>query len=89
MTSHSVLIIDQSGSMRTADVPGHHSRSRAVYYTIANEMISKPLLANLISFTDMITVIEMSTNSKVIIYMEPVTWELYNKIVKLVEKPIH
>jgi hypothetical protein len=74
--------------MKKSDVPGHRTRSRAVYYTIAMEMISKPLHQNLNSFTDVITIIEMRGDSKVIILMEPITWNLYNKIVQLADKPI-
>ena len=44
----------------------------------------------LISYTDLMTFIEMRTKSHVNsdIDHEPVTWELYNKVVDLVENPL-
>ena len=89
-TSHTVLIIDQSGSMNEADVIGHRSRSEAAYYTIANNLIAEPLMNEQQSYTDLMTVIEMRTYSHVNpdIDHEPVTWELYNKVVDLVQNPL-
>ena len=85
ITSHTLLVIDQSTSMNEADVHGHRSRSRGAYYAIANEMIATPLLSGQVSFTDVVTVIEMRTEAAINtqIYMEPVSWTLYNKIVDL------
>ena len=54
-----VLIVDQSGSMKKSDVMGHRSRSRGVFYTIASEMIATPLLHNMLSFNDTLSLIEM------------------------------
>lgn len=53
-------------------------------------MIAEPLMNELISFTDLITIIEMRTKSHVNpnVDKEPVTWELYNKVVDLVENPL-
>ena len=43
ITRHTVLVVDQSGSMRNGDTMGHRSRSSCVFYMIANEIISIPL----------------------------------------------
>jgi hypothetical protein len=85
ITSHTIFIIDQSTSMNNSDIMGHRSRSRGVFYTIANEMIAKPLLKDILSYTDVVTLIEMRTESNVHsgLYMEPVTWDLHNKFVRL------
>ena len=83
ITSHTVLVVDQSGSMKKADVPGHRTRSRAVFYSIANEVVAAPLLANLVSFTDVVTLIEMRETANVLIDQEPMTWLLFNKFVDL------
>ncbi|KAJ1443761.1 kinase-like domain-containing protein [Ochromonadaceae sp. CCMP2298] len=88
VTSHAVLVVDQSGSMKNGDVVGHRSRSRGAYYTIANEMIAQPLLRDQISFTDVVTVIEMRDGAVVTIDKEPITWELHNKIVDLANEPL-
>jgi len=87
-TSHTVLIIDQRGSMKKADVPNHRSRSRAVYYTLANDMVLVPLRNNILSYTDVVTIIEMRDDAHVICYMEPVSIYLYNKLVDLTLKDI-
>ncbi|KAJ1430264.1 hypothetical protein B484DRAFT_463090 [Ochromonadaceae sp. CCMP2298] len=88
VTSHAVLVVDQSGSMRNSDVTGHRFRSRGAYYTIANEMIAQPLLRDQNSFTDVVTVIEMRDGAVVTIDKEPITWELHNKIVDLANEPL-
>ena len=71
--------------MKKADVPGHRTRSRAVFYSIANEVVAAPLVANLVSFTDVVTLIEMRENAtvNVLIDQEPMTWLLFNKFVDL------
>lgn len=85
VTSHTILLIDQSTSMNKSDAIGHRSRSRCVFYSVANEMIASYLLQDKMSFTDVCTMIEMRTDSEVChdIFMEPVTWELHNKFVQL------
>ena len=87
-TSHTVLIIDQSGSMKESDVMGHRSRSRAAYYTIANEMIASPLLKDQLPFTDVVSIVEMRDEAVVTISKEPIAWELHNKIVELADEPL-
>lgn len=89
-TSHTVIVVDQSSSMNYADIFGHRSRSRGAYYTIANIMVAEPLMNNLYSYTDLVTVIEMRTDAHVNpqINMEPITWDLYNKLVDLVNNPL-
>jgi hypothetical protein len=84
-TSHTVLIVDQSGSMKNSDVMGHRSRSRGAYYTIANEMIAQPLINHQISFTDVVSIVEMRDEAVVTLLKEPVTWELHNKLVDLAD----
>jgi hypothetical protein len=44
ITSHTVLLVDQSGSMKKGDVSGHRSRSRAAYYAIANELVASQII---------------------------------------------
>jgi hypothetical protein len=80
-----VLVIDQSTSMNSADVHGHRSRSRGAYYAIANEMIAIPFFKGHVSYTDVVTVIEMRDEATLnpVIIMQPVTLELHNKIVDL------
>eukprot|EP00899_Mesostigma_viride_P007668 jgi/Mesvir1/16902/Mv15772-RA.1 len=42
-TSHTVLIVDASGSMRKSDVPGYTSRTDAVYDCLAREFVEPQL----------------------------------------------
>jgi hypothetical protein len=87
ITSHSILVVDQSGSMKTSDVDGHRSRSHAAYYTIATEFIARRLSsgadrdANAAALTDVVSIIEMRDTSHVVFKHEPMSWVLHNKIV--------
>lgn len=85
-TSHTVLIVDQSASMRTADVAGHPSRSRSVFFAIANELIAPQLINCHTSLTDVITLIEMRDVGTLVMHQEPISWVLYNNFVALAEK---
>lgn len=87
ITSHTILIVDQSESMNNADVPGHRSRSRAVFYNIANEIIAVPLLANQISYTDVVTLVEMRDGAVIhpLICRAPINWDTYNAFVELAD----
>eukprot|EP00930_Biecheleria_cincta_P059163 TRINITY_DN44919_c0_g1_i1.p1 TRINITY_DN44919_c0_g1~~TRINITY_DN44919_c0_g1_i1.p1 ORF type:complete len:708 (-),score=130.24 TRINITY_DN44919_c0_g1_i1:116-2239(-) len=89
ITSHTVLVVDQSASMRNSDVWEQPSRSRAVYYALACEFVGKRLRAagretgtNAASLTDAISVIEMRDNALLTIDFEPMSWVLYNKLVE-------
>ena len=78
LTSHTVLIVDQSASMKNGDILGHRTRSRGVLYTIASEIIAAPLLHNLVNKTDFMSLIEMRTDAHIAPELEnrPFTWEL-------------
>ena len=90
ISSHTVIMVDQSSSMNNGDLMGHRSRSRGAYYTIASEMIAQPLMKDLVSFTDVVSIIEMRDDALLnqSVYIEPITWELYNKIVELANNPL-
>ena len=45
-TSHSVLVVDMSGSMRRDDVPGARCRSDAVWFTLARDFVARQLLSS-------------------------------------------
>ena len=83
ITSHSVFVIDCSGSMRKADVPAHRSRADAVSYAVASEFMAKRLHNPLSEVTqfDVVTVIEMRDDAQVIFSKEPMSWVFYNKFV--------
>ena len=78
-TSHCVIVIDMLGSMKTSDIYGHKTRSRGVYYSLAEDFIAKTLMLekqNPISLTDVVTLIEMRSTPKVVFEKESWSWQL-------------
>ena len=93
ITSHTVLVVDMSGSMNKSDMNGHRTRARGVYYNLAMEFvatrlhpISSPLLGGpSITFTDVVSLIEMRGAQRVVFERQPVSWLLFNAFVALAE----
>lgn len=85
-TSHTVLVVDQSGSMRAADIPGHSSRSRSVFFSLANDFVAPQLINCRTTMTDVISLIEMRDSGTLVIHQEPISWVLHNKLVHMAEK---
>ena len=87
ITSHTVLIVDMSGSMRKSDMNGHKTRAKGVYNTIAEDFISSRLYpaelgsigGSQVAFTDVVTLIEMRSTATVVFECEPISWQLYNR----------
>jgi len=84
-TGHTYIIVDQSGSMREADVDGFRSRSHAAYGTLsleflAEQLSSRPNPQDL--FAESVTVVEMREEGEVIFYKEPFDWVLFNRLLK-------
>ena len=94
ITSHMVLIVDMSTSMSKADMNGHKSRARGVYYNIAEDVISVRLHppefgkigGDNSTFTDVVTLIEMRNEATVVFEREPISWQLYNRFCSLREQ---
>lgn len=84
-TSHSVLVIDMSGSMRTDDVNGARCRSDGVWMALARDYVKDLLVKNLRGPTDVISVIIMKEEADIIINCEPTSWVLYNNLIDLRE----
>jgi len=91
VTSNTVIIVDMSASMGNADINGHRTRSAGVYYTIAENFIANrlypPEVAKLggddLSFTDIVTLIEMRADATVVFKYEPISWKIFNLLVDL------
>eukprot|EP00978_Attheya_sp_CCMP212_P001915 scaffold3990_cov54-Attheya_sp.AAC.3 len=82
-TTHSVIIIDQSGSMRAADVNGFRNRSQAAYGTLALDYIAEQLYTRGDDlFVDAISVIEMNDTGNLIISKDPLDWLLFNNLLR-------
>jgi len=84
-TSHSVLVVDMSGSMRRDDVSGAKCRSDGVWMALARDYVMKPLESKTRGHTDLISVVVMKEEAHVVMKFEPINWILYNKIIDLRE----
>jgi len=84
-TSHSVLVVDMSGSMRRDDVNGARCRADGVWLSIAKDYIKTPLERKEMTYTDVLSIIIMRDSAEVLYFCEPLDWFLYNKIVDLRE----
>jgi len=82
-TSHTVIIVDQSGSMRKADVDGGVTRSDAVWLSLAIDFVRKQLDRGEATSTDVVSIIIMNSASKVVVDRQPMDWLLYNRIIEL------
>lgn len=74
-TTHSIIIVDQSGSMKACDVNGFRSRSDAAYGTLALDYIAEQLYQQGDGFfVDAVTVIEMNETGSILFHKEPLDW---------------
>lgn len=92
-TSHTVIVVDNSGSMRTPDVtcqpsssfgsPEFQSRFEAVFGTLALDFVAKRRLVGDTRDTDVVSLVLMRDQATVPFEREPVGLALYNKMVSL------
>ena len=85
LKSHSVLVVDMSGSMRRDDVNGARCRSDGVWMSLARDYVKIPLEKGTRSEYDLISIIVMKEDAKTVINFEPTTWILYNKLIDMRE----
>ena len=81
-TSHTVLVVDNSGSMSKHDINLHRDRQVAAYSVTAMEFVAEQLFQQSATNTDVVTLIEFDKTARVVFTKEPFGWELYNKILK-------
>eukprot|EP01079_Euglenida_sp_SAG-EU17-18_P000930 gene930-2580_t len=88
-TSHFVLVVDQSGSMKKGDVPGYTNRHAAVFGTLALDVVGRAIDTKLFggSVSDVVTIIDMCTEPVHWVQREPITNVLYNKLVERQGQP--
>lgn len=82
-TSHTVVVVDQSGSMRKTDLAGGATRSDAVWLTLAIDFVAKHIEAGTATAMDVVSVVSMGAESEVLIDRQPHDWLLFNKVVDL------
>ncbi|GFH44195.1 hypothetical protein CTEN210_00669 [Chaetoceros tenuissimus] len=81
VATHSIIVIDQSGSMRTCDVHGFKSRSDAAYGTLALDFIAEQLYAKGDEIMiDAVTIIEMNDGGTILYDRVPLDWILFNNL---------
>eukprot|EP00639_Heterosigma_akashiwo_P004774 CAMPEP_0194566176 /NCGR_PEP_ID=MMETSP0292-20121207/5166_1 /TAXON_ID=39354 /ORGANISM="Heterosigma akashiwo, Strain CCMP2393" /LENGTH=661 /DNA_ID=CAMNT_0039415713 /DNA_START=13 /DNA_END=1995 /DNA_ORIENTATION=+ len=83
MSSHTIFIVDQSGSMRKSDVKGHRSRSTSVFWNIANNFLAPQLMAGALKATDVVSVVFLHQGAQTMMEREPSDWCTFNKIVEM------
>lgn len=84
-TSHFVVIVDQSGSMKKSDVNAFRNRSQAAYGCLALDCVAEQLVEvdqTMTAGIDTFTLIEMNDDATIIFLREPFDWILFNKILK-------
>lgn len=82
-TSHTVIVVDQSGSMRTSDVFDFKNRSQAVFGMLAMDLVAKQRLSGEAKDTDVVSLVLIRDSSEVAFELEPMGLVLYNKFVDL------
>lgn len=81
-TSHTVIVVDQSGSMRKF-VEGGATRSDAVWLTIAIDFVAKQINEGKSCATDVVSIVAMGRTSRLLIDRKPHDWLLFNKVIDL------
>ncbi|CAM9693402.1 unnamed protein product, partial [Hapterophycus canaliculatus] len=82
-TSHTVLVVDQSASMKTCDIFDFRNRSMAVFGMLALDFVAKQRVSGEATDTDVVTLILMRNEAEVIFEREPMGLVLYNRLVGL------
>jgi hypothetical protein len=82
-TSHTVAVVDQSGSMRNIDITKEVMRSDLVWLSLAVSVVSNGLKSGTRKATDMLSIVVMREQSQVVLEFQPFDWILFNNIVEL------
>lgn len=84
--SHSVIIVDISGSMRNSDVAGCRTRLGACWISIAEDFIDHRIKTGMATKLDVISIILMGENAELLIDRWPTDYILYNRILRYFEE---
>lgn len=81
-TSHTVLVVDNSGSMlsKKNDVHLYRDSQNAAFSMTALEFVAEQLLNNTACNSDMVSLVKFDTEASVEFSREPIGWPVYNKI---------
>jgi Alpha-kinase family len=81
--SHTVIIVDTSGSMKSADVWGARNRLKGVWISIALDFIAQRIEACEATTLDVVSIVTLREEPEVIALKQPCDYILYNKIVSI------
>jgi hypothetical protein len=79
-TSHTVLVVDSSGSMKTHNIPLHRDRQVMAYSATALEYIAEQLFNETANNRDVVSLVEFDSSARIVFEREPVSWVLYSKL---------
>jgi len=81
-TSHTVIVVDNSGSMlgKKNDVLLYRDSQNAAFSMTALEFVAEQIFSNTAVNSDMVSLIKFSEDAKVEFSREPISWPVYNKI---------
>jgi hypothetical protein len=80
--SHTVLVIDRSGSMMTHDLDLYRDRQQAAYTNVALEFVAEQLFNGTANNSDVVSLREFNSDATVVFEREPSSWILYNKLLR-------
>lgn len=84
--SHTVAVLDQSGSMRRTDATNGVTRSDLVWVCLAVEYIGKRLKSGEATDHDYFSLIQLGHKGSYLIKHHPVNWILYNVIIDMLRR---
>ena len=84
-TSHTVLVVDMSGSMRRDDLNGARCRSDGVWLVLARDHVKRQLDLKSAGPTDMISIVLMMADAEVLCSFAPMSYHLFNLLVDMRE----
>ena len=79
--SHSIIIVDKSGSMRGSDVNGSRTRLGAVWLSLAQDYIEHRINIGLAGSYDIVSIILMGETPQLLIDRYPTNKVLFNRVV--------
>mmetsp|Transcript_10216 Transcript_10216/g.16539 ORF Transcript_10216/g.16539 Transcript_10216/m.16539 type:complete len:690 (+) Transcript_10216:55-2124(+) len=83
-SSHTVIVVDHSGSMRRGDVPGYKSRTEAVYDCLITEFLKPQLELKVAQESEaVVSLIQMSKKAHVVLERTPLKDSLLGVLEKL------
>lgn len=83
--STTVVVVDTSGSMRRGDISGARNRLESLWMTLAVDNIAHRIESGGATELDVVSIVLMNENSKVLLKEQPCSWVLYNNIVDIYE----